>query len=184
MDGCIFCKIVRKEVAAYIFYEDDVVVAFLDINPRSLGMSLVVPKKHYANFDDDIVTSTEVVKRSLLIAKAMKDVLKPVFIDIAIMPSQIPHFHVRLYPIYDFKKDFPLVENKPIEITETQLNELWNKLRGISVEIDEKIEKRNETTSPIEFSFEKEQENRVIATDDVSSDDEQWEWLKKKFAKG
>ncbi len=49
---CIFCKIVRGEIKAFKVYEDDKVVAFLDINPCSKGHTLVIPKKHYDTLMD------------------------------------------------------------------------------------------------------------------------------------
>ena len=48
MRECIFCKIINKELPAYILFEDDQVTAFLDINPVSPGHILIVPNKHYA----------------------------------------------------------------------------------------------------------------------------------------
>ena len=44
--SCIFCKIVNKEIASNIVYEDEKVVAFHDINPQAPYHILVVPKKH------------------------------------------------------------------------------------------------------------------------------------------
>lgn len=52
MDECIFCKIVRKEIPAAIVYEDDLFIGFLDINPRSKGHTLIVPKEHFERYDD------------------------------------------------------------------------------------------------------------------------------------
>ena len=46
---CIFCKIVQKKVSASIVYEDDEVIAFLDIRPLSMGHTLVIPKQHYVD---------------------------------------------------------------------------------------------------------------------------------------
>ena len=43
-DDCIFCKIVRGELPSYKVYEDEKVLAFLDINPVSPGHTLVIPK--------------------------------------------------------------------------------------------------------------------------------------------
>ncbi len=45
-DGCIFCKVVAGEIPATKVYEDDIVVAFLDIGPISDGHTLVVPRQH------------------------------------------------------------------------------------------------------------------------------------------
>ena len=44
MTNCIFDKIINKEIPAHIVYEDDVVLAFLDISQVTPGHTLVVPK--------------------------------------------------------------------------------------------------------------------------------------------
>jgi len=44
--GCIFCEIAEKKRQARIIYEDDLTVAFEDINPQAPVHALVVPKKH------------------------------------------------------------------------------------------------------------------------------------------
>jgi histidine triad (HIT) family protein len=46
MDDCLFCKIAKKGVPAELIYEDDSVVAFLDIRPVNKGHTLLIPKKH------------------------------------------------------------------------------------------------------------------------------------------
>ena len=46
MTDCLFCKIIAGEISSHKIYEDDEVLAFLDINPVHLGHTLVVPKKH------------------------------------------------------------------------------------------------------------------------------------------
>ena len=45
---CIFCKIVAGDIPAARIYEDDHVLAFLDIGPLSQGHTLVIPKTHAA----------------------------------------------------------------------------------------------------------------------------------------
>ncbi len=56
-DTWIFCKIIRKEIPKYYVYEDDVVVAFLDIHPTQKGHTLIIPKTHSDTFleTDDVV---------------------------------------------------------------------------------------------------------------------------------
>jgi histidine triad (HIT) family protein len=44
---CIFCKIINGDIPCYKVYEDDLVYAFLDINPVCDGHTLIIPKKHY-----------------------------------------------------------------------------------------------------------------------------------------
>jgi histidine triad (HIT) family protein len=51
-DGCIFCKIVRKELDARVVLEDDDVLAFEDINGRAPVHVLVIPKRHVANLEE------------------------------------------------------------------------------------------------------------------------------------
>lgn len=52
MSGCIFCKIVKKEIPAEIVYEDDFSLAILDINPVNIGHALIIPKEHHENIFD------------------------------------------------------------------------------------------------------------------------------------
>jgi len=52
MKNCTFCKIINKEYQSSIVYEDDIAVAFMDIQPVNEGHLLVVPKKHYVTLDD------------------------------------------------------------------------------------------------------------------------------------
>ncbi len=46
---CLFCDIIAGQKPGQIIYEDDAVVAMLDIFPRAIGHTLVVPKKHIQN---------------------------------------------------------------------------------------------------------------------------------------
>lgn len=46
MSDCIFCKIVAGEIPSTKLYEDDEMLAFLDINPMAPVHFLVIPKKH------------------------------------------------------------------------------------------------------------------------------------------
>ena len=44
---CLFCKIIKKEIPSEIIYEDEDILAFLDINPTTNGDTLIIPKTHY-----------------------------------------------------------------------------------------------------------------------------------------
>ncbi len=46
MSECLFCKIVARTIPATLVYEDDLVVAFDDINPQAPTHTLVIPRKH------------------------------------------------------------------------------------------------------------------------------------------
>jgi histidine triad (HIT) family protein len=46
MDDCVFCKMVAGQIPVVKLYEDEAVLAFLDIGPVSDGHTLVIPKTH------------------------------------------------------------------------------------------------------------------------------------------
>ena len=52
MDSCIFCKIVSGEIPSKKIYEDDFLIAFLDINPMSFCHTILIPKKHFLNLEE------------------------------------------------------------------------------------------------------------------------------------
>jgi histidine triad (HIT) family protein len=51
MSETIFSKILRGEIPCHKVYEDDLVFAFLDIGPLSVGHTLVIPKEPAATLD-------------------------------------------------------------------------------------------------------------------------------------
>ena len=51
-DNCIFCNIVNGNIPSKIIYENDTVLAFLDIFPILEGHTIVIPKNHYDNIED------------------------------------------------------------------------------------------------------------------------------------
>lgn len=70
----IFDKIISQEIPADIVYEDDVVLAFLDINPIRKGHTLVIPKKKCVDiFDADPETLAHMIKIVQKIARALKE---------------------------------------------------------------------------------------------------------------
>ena len=51
-DDCVFCKMVAGQIPAAKIYEDEAVLAFLDIGPISDGHALVIPKQHFEKLHD------------------------------------------------------------------------------------------------------------------------------------
>ncbi len=49
---CIFCKIAKKQTPVKIVYENDNFLAFLDMNQKTSGHTLIIPKKHFINIID------------------------------------------------------------------------------------------------------------------------------------
>jgi histidine triad (HIT) family protein len=52
MSDTIFGKIIRREIPANIVYEDDLVLAFTDVNPQAPTHILLIPKKAIAKLDE------------------------------------------------------------------------------------------------------------------------------------
>ncbi len=77
MNDCIFCKIIKKEIPADFIYENDKIVAFLDIHPNNPGHTLIVPKEHHADLletPDDVLA--EILSKAKKIAPAIMKAVK------------------------------------------------------------------------------------------------------------
>lgn len=113
--NCIFCKIVSGEIPSYKVYEDDVVLAFLDISQTTPGHTLVIPKKHIKNiYDFDAKTAGEVFARIPAIATAIKD-SNPEIKGMNIVNDNgelayqsVFHAHFHLIPRYTKDDDFSI----------------------------------------------------------------------------
>lgn len=116
---CIFCKIINGDIPSYKIYEDELVIAFLDINPITPGHTLIVPKKHYRDIEDiedDILM--HIINVSKKIKLKMEEKLN---IDgITLIQNNgdiqdVKHFHLHLKPYYkenielDIKKVYELL---------------------------------------------------------------------------
>ena len=104
---CTFCKLAKKEETANLIYEDDSVMAFLDINPVNEGHTLVIPKKHLVTIfdipDEEIAYLFKVVKR---VAIAVKKGVNAEGIVITqrngkAAGQHVPHLHVHVIPRYE-----------------------------------------------------------------------------------
>lgn len=99
MPDCIFCKIAKGEIPAQKTYEDDTVVAFLDIHPKAPGHTLLVPKAHYQWFDelpDDI--SDHLFRVAKKLARTLKENRPADYVHLSIVGKDVPHVHVHLIP--------------------------------------------------------------------------------------
>lgn len=99
---CVFCKIIRGELPAYIVFEDDLSLAFLDAKPVFPGHTLLVPRQHYETLVDlpgSLVGP--LFQNAQLLARAMEMGLKAdgTFVAINSHVSQsVPHMHIHVVP--------------------------------------------------------------------------------------
>jgi len=74
--NCIFCAIAAGEIPSFKVYEDDEVLAYLDINPFTKGHTLVIPKSHSEGLvDTDDATLATIIARVKKVAAHLKTAL-------------------------------------------------------------------------------------------------------------
>lgn len=109
MDDCVFCKIIKNELPSEKVYEDDKVLAFLDIKPINIGHALVITKNHYPNIyetpDAELCAMTVAAKK---ISLGVREAVKADGINIAMNnghPAGQLVFHSHLHVIPRFTND-------------------------------------------------------------------------------
>lgn len=110
--NCIFCKIVSNDIPSYKVYEDEAVVAFLDISQVTKGHTLVIPKHHARNiYELSSDVAADVFKAVPAIANAIQKETGAVGMNIlsnaeAIAGQTVYHFHIHLLPRYGQEDGF------------------------------------------------------------------------------
>lgn len=108
-EDCIFCKIAAGELPAAKVYEDDDILAFMDIGPVVKGHTLVIPKQHH---DPITETPPEVLQKLIAVvrrvARAQSAGLETDGINISqangeVAGQAVPHIHFHVIP--RFKSD-------------------------------------------------------------------------------
>ncbi|HSP09340.1 MAG TPA: HIT domain-containing protein [Candidatus Dormibacteraeota bacterium] len=128
-DECAFCQILRGDSPATFTYEDDTVVAFMDIQPITHGHMLVVPRAHAAlmsEVEDSVAMRTFRVARKL--AGAARASLGATGANLFVADGEVafqdvPHFHVHVIPRYPndgFGLTFPPAYDRPPGRTELE----------------------------------------------------------------
>lgn len=68
---CLFCKINKGEIRAKIIHQDDLVMAFDDINPEAPCHKLIIPRKHIATLNDLSPEDNELIGHMVQTAKKL-----------------------------------------------------------------------------------------------------------------
>ncbi len=98
-EDSIFTRIVKGEVPCNKVYEDELTLAFLDINPVQPGHTLVIPKKQVEFvWDLDDITYQALMATSKKVATRVKEVLRPAYVGEQIVGVDVPHAHVHIIP--------------------------------------------------------------------------------------
>jgi histidine triad (HIT) family protein len=68
MSACLFCRIVKREIPAKVVFEDELALAFDDINPQAPVHTLVIPKQHLSSSVDAAPDDRALMGHLLLVA--------------------------------------------------------------------------------------------------------------------
>ena len=114
MNQCIFCKIINKEIPGQILFENEHVLAFLDISQTTKGHTLVIPKKHaedvFSMSEEDMCHIFSVVPK---LANALKTTFNADGMNIVnnnkpVAGQTVFHYHVHLIPRYSAEDSFQI----------------------------------------------------------------------------
>ena len=124
----IFSKIISGEIPSFKIYEDESFLAFLDINPNSLGHTLCIPKREIDQiFDLDDKTLSELIIFSKKVANAIKKAVVCERVGMSAIGLEVPHVHVHLIPINNMND---MSFDTKISMTESQFIETMNKIKS------------------------------------------------------
>ena len=125
MSECIFCQIVKNKLPCYQVYEDDLFLGFLDIYPRVIGHTVLIPKKHY-RWTYDVPEFDKYWLAALKITRAMQKSLKPDFVSYVTHGLQVAHAHIHIMPRQQESGGDYVPEI--IKVTAKQLTEIAGKI--------------------------------------------------------
>lgn len=103
-NNCVFCAIAAGEIPCFKVYEDDVALAYLDINPFTEGHTLVIPKAHTTGLlDTPDATLGALFARVRKIAARLREVLPCDGFNVLQNNGEaagqtVPHLHVHIVP--------------------------------------------------------------------------------------
>lgn len=136
MMDCIFCKIALGEIPCHKVYEDDDVLAFLDISQSTVGHTLVIPKKHYDNF---LSTPKELMNRCMNVAQTIGQIqireLHAKGVNILTncykeAGQTVMHFHIHVIPRYFEGDGFRLEMKENMDLKNLSLPAIASQLRN------------------------------------------------------
>jgi histidine triad (HIT) family protein len=106
VSDCIFCKIINGDIPSMKVYEDDHVLAFLDISQVTKGHTLLIPKVHKENiYELSAETASHLFSVAPKIANALKAEFEPVGFNLLNNTGEqagqsVFHFHMHFIPRY------------------------------------------------------------------------------------
>ena len=107
-DDCLLCQLVAGQLETSLVYTDDLVVAFMDLQPVNPGHVLVVPRQHEPLLDDlDEDIGVAVYRVAHRISRALRrsgipcEGVNLFLADGEAAFQEVPHVHLHVFPRYD-----------------------------------------------------------------------------------
>jgi histidine triad (HIT) family protein len=137
--SCPFCNIVSGKAPASFVYEDATVLAFMDLNPASIGHTLVIPREHWENMyeipEKALAEISPVIKR---ICVAVKKAVGADGISVLQLNGQaagqvVMHFHVHVIPRFSkgaiSKGSVALIKSQGLKPDRGNLDEIAKRIQ-------------------------------------------------------
>jgi histidine triad (HIT) family protein len=130
MEDSVFTKIVAGEIPAHKIYEDEFVLAFMDIFPLNPGHVLVIPKvrptEYIWDLDDEVYA--KVMDTSKKVALRQRDILGAPRVHMRIIGTDVPYAHVQLIP-FDDSAELARKRDQVPQASDEELAQIAGKLR-------------------------------------------------------
>lgn len=100
--NCLFCRIGSKTLPSHVVHESDRVLGFLDIHPIRRGHVIVIPKEHYAYFDD---LPPDLAAEILGVARELAPILRRRYeakrVGFMFTGTDVAHAHAHVVPMVE-----------------------------------------------------------------------------------
>ena len=135
-ESCIFCRIIGGEEMVSVVYEDNLAIAFLDVQPASPGHTLVVTKAHHETlFDVPETLLTHCMAVAKRIAPGLRRAVDAEAINVFSANGRaggqdVLHFHMHLIPIREGQpfalqlplEDAPIPQRAELDVTAARIS--------------------------------------------------------------
>ncbi|MCM3616981.1 HIT family protein [Sutcliffiella horikoshii] len=136
MSECIFCKIINGDIPAAKVYEDEHVLAFLDISQVTKGHTLVIPKVHKENIYELTPEIAENLFKAVpKIANSIKEQFQPIGLNLLnnngeAAGQSVFHYHLHILPRYGKGDGFGAVwKSNQSDYTSEDLQEMSSQIK-------------------------------------------------------
>lgn len=143
-DKCPFCQLLENPKQTLNIYETENFKAFLDINPRARGHTMIVPKEHHENLEDIPPGAMGEIPEMIqaVINKAKKglgaDGASVVINSGDIAGQRIPHIYIQVFPRFEDDENAETPAGaifQPLDLDQQELKEINKKMNQVDFQI-------------------------------------------------